>query len=113
MTPGCTAEACDFRDFHSDFIKLNAAVFGVSPDTGLSHQKFIQKHNLPFTLLCDVDHKVAKQYGAWGKKTLYGKEYTGVLRTTFIISPDGIVRHVFTNVKVKGHVESILSLLKQ
>lgn len=111
-TPGCTTEACDFRDNLSAFNALNAVVLGLSPDSVKMHQSFIAKESLNFTLLSDVDKKVLKLYGAWGVKKLYGKEYEGVLRTTFLINPEGKIVHIWRNVKVKGHIQAIKDKLE-
>jgi peroxiredoxin Q/BCP len=110
-TPGCTKEACSFRDSISAFGNKNAEVFGVSPDSVKSHQNFIQKQNLNFNLLSDPDHEVAETYGAWGEKSLYGKKYMGILRTTFVIGKDGKIKKVFEKVKPEGHAEEILNTL--
>jgi len=110
-TSSCTKEACSFRD-NLDVIKMkNATVLGVSPDSVKSHQNFINKHNLNFTLLSDPDHKVAEAYDAWGEKNMYGKKYWGILRSTFIIGKDGIIKHVFKKVKTAVHGEEVLEVL--
>ena len=109
-TPGCTTEACDFRD-NINRLAAKAAVLGVSPDSVASHMKFREKHDLNFPLLSDPDRKVLKAYGAWGEKKLYGKITLGVIRTTCIIDSSGTVRKVWTNVKVKGHVDEVLAQL--
>lgn len=113
MTSGCTTEACDFRDFHPDFKKLKTVVLGVSADPQKSHQKFRDKHDLPFTLLSDEDKKVVEKYGVWKEKSMYGSKYMGIERTTVIIGPDGKIRKIFPKVKVKGHVEEVLKTLKE
>lgn len=100
-TSGCTKEACDFTDQKMDYSNLNAEILGVSPDSIESHQKFIQKHNLGITLLSDAEKKVMKTYGAWGLKKNYGKEYEGVIRSTFLISPDQKIAAVWNKVKVR------------
>lgn len=110
-TPGCTKEACSFRDHHRAFLKKNVAVYGVSPDGEKSHQKFTEKYNLPFPLLSDPDHRVASAYGAWGKKKLYGRTFNGILRSTFVIGPDGRILHVFDKVKVETHADDVLEAL--
>ncbi|PID20773.1 thioredoxin-dependent thiol peroxidase [Sporosarcina sp. P3] len=112
-TPGCTTEACDFRDAQADFEGLNAVVLGVSPDHAASHQKFIAKHGLPFSLLVDEDHAVAEQYGVWKLKKNFGKEYMGIERSTFLIDPTGTVVKEWRKVRVKGHVEDALATLEQ
>ncbi|KAA3660296.1 MAG: thioredoxin-dependent thiol peroxidase [Calditrichaeota bacterium] len=111
-TPGCTTEACDFRDNIALINKKDTVVLGVSPDDVASHQKFISKQNLNFTLLSDPDHKVAEMYGAWGEKKNYGKTYLGLIRSTFIIGKDGLIKEAFYNVRAKGHVARILSHLE-
>jgi peroxiredoxin Q/BCP len=110
-TPGCTREACHFRDEHSALEKAGAVVLGVSPDGATSHQKFATKYSLPFTLLSDTEHKVADAYGVWGEKSLYGRKFIGLTRATFLIDPQGTVKHVWPKVKVDGHVAQVLSAL--
>ena len=112
-TPGCTKEACDFRDNLLELNGLSAVVLGVSPDSVKSHQSFIEKEKLNFTLLSDSNKNVLKAYGAWGLKKLYGKEYEGVIRSTFIINPQGKIAFMWKNVKVKGHIEAIKEKLKE
>jgi len=109
MTPGCTTEACDFRNAYEEFSHLNAVIIGVSPDPIERHQKFIDKHGLPFHLLSDEDHKVASDYGVWKLKKNFGREYYGIERSTFIIDPDGNIVKAFRKVRVKGHVEEALA----
>jgi peroxiredoxin Q/BCP len=109
-TPGCTTEACDFRD-NLNILQNYAMVVGVSPDSIESHKKFKEKYGLNFILLSDENKEVMKQYGAYGKKVMYGKETEGVIRSTFIISPDGSIKKAWKNVKAKGHVEQILKFL--
>ncbi|MDZ7766875.1 MAG: thioredoxin-dependent thiol peroxidase [Melioribacteraceae bacterium] len=111
-TSGCTTEACDFRDTHPNFKKVNAVVLGVSPDSIESHEKFSEKLNLPFKLLSDPDKKVLEKYGVWKEKSMYGRKYMGVERTTFIIDEKGKIQKIFPKVKVKGHVEKVLEELK-
>jgi thioredoxin-dependent peroxiredoxin len=111
-TPGCTTEACNFRDDHSAIVAAGAAVLGVSPDTLKSHDKFKAKYNLPFALLSDPDHEVAEMYGAWGEKKMYGKTYEGILRSTFIIDEEGKVVKVFPKVTPKDHSREVLEFLK-
>ena len=101
MTPGCTTEACDFRDAHEDFSTLNAVILGVSMDDANKHTKFIEKHGLPFSLLVDADHEVAEKYGVWILKKMYGKEYMGIERSTFLINEEGIVEKEWRKVKCK------------
>jgi peroxiredoxin Q/BCP len=110
-TPGCTREACHFRDEHSALEKAGAVVLGVSPDGTTSHQKFATKYSLPFPLLSDTEHKVADAYGVWGEKSLYGRKFIGLTRATFLIDPQGNVKHVWPKVKVDGHVAQVLSAL--
>lgn len=110
-TPGCTKEACSFRDHYAAFSRKKTVVFGISPDDERSHQKFTDKFELPFPLLCDTDHKVASAYGAWGKKALYGRTFMGILRSTFVIGPDGKIQHIFDKVKVDRHAEDVLEAL--
>jgi peroxiredoxin Q/BCP len=110
-TPGCTREACNFRDEHSTLTKAGAVVLGVSPDGATSHQKFATKYSLPFPLLSDTEHKVADAYGVWGEKSLYGRKFIGLTRATFLIDPQGNVKHVWPKVKVNGHVNEVLSML--
>ena len=112
-TPGCTTEACDFRDAHQSFEELNAVILGVSPDDEQMHTKFIEKHGLPFSLLIDDDHKVSEAYGVWKLKKNFGKEYMGIERSTFLIDPTGTVVKEWRKVKVAGHVEEALNTLKE
>ena len=102
-TSGCTKEACGFRDSWKDVQRTGAVVLGVSPDGVASHQKFKRKYDLPFPLLADTDHRVAEAYGAWGEKSMYGRRYKGILRTTFVIDGEGRIAHVFEKVKPEGH----------
>ena len=111
-TPGCTKEACSFRDSWAALRSRGAVVLGLSPDSPERHGKFKAKHELPFTLLADPDRAVLKAYGAFGKKTMYGKEVEGVIRSTFVIGPDGIVAKVFPKVKPEGHAEEVLEALE-
>jgi peroxiredoxin Q/BCP len=110
-TPGCTIEACEFRDLRGSFAGKNAAVVGISPDSPESHAKFAGKFSLPFTLLCDPSHETAEKYGAWGEKSLYGKLSMGILRTTVIIDENGKVEKIFRKVKAGGHAAEVLSAL--
>lgn len=112
MTPGCTTEACDFRDAYEDFSSLDAVILGVSMDDANRHTKFIEKHGLPFSLLVDEDHTVAEAYGVWVLKKNFGKEYMGIERTTFLIDENGIVKQEWRKVKVKNHIEEVLNTLK-
>ena len=111
-TPGCTTEACEFRDAWSDVKRTGAVVLGVSPDTAASHKKFKTKFKLPFPLLADPNHKVAERYGAWGERSMYGRKFMGILRTTFVIGPDGRILKVFERVKPKGHAAEVLKSLQ-
>ncbi len=110
-TPGCTTEACSFRDEHAAFKKKGAVVIGVSPDSPKKHVKFIEKFSLPFTLLADEDHKVAEAYGVWVEKSMYGKTYMGVERSTFVIGPDGKLKAVYRKVKPAEHTAEVLAAL--
>ena len=110
-TPGCTKEACNFRDDYSDYEKAGVAILGVSPDTVASHVKFKQKFQLPFPLLADEGHKVCDLYGVWGPKKFVGKEYEGVLRTTFLIDGNGNILKVFEKVRPAEHSQEVLSAL--
>ncbi|GAB4332918.1 MAG: thioredoxin-dependent thiol peroxidase [Calditrichia bacterium] len=107
-TSGCTMEACSFRDNLTEFNKLDAVVLGVSPDSVKSHQNFKKKHELNFPLLSDPEHKVAEMYGAWGEKSMYGRKYMGIIRSTFIIGKDGVIKKVYPKVKAAGHAEQVL-----
>ena len=111
-TPGCTTEACNFRDDCSDYSKAGVTILGVSPDSSSSHAKFKAKYGLPFTLLADTEHKVCELYSVWGLKKNYGREYMGVFRTTYLIDEQGKIVHVFENVKPAGHSAEILEKLK-
>ena len=112
-TPGCTKEACGFRDLSADFEKVDAVILGVSPDAIDSHQKFATKHKLLFPLLSDPDSAVAKAYGVWKQKNLYGKKYMGVERTTFVIDRTGRIAQIYPKVKVEGHVADVLGFLTE
>ncbi len=110
-TSGCTAQACSLRDGYSELAGKGYQVVGVSPDSAKSHRGFIEKHSLNFTLIADTDNSIMKAYGAWGKKKMYGKEYEGVLRTTFIIDQYGIIEHVITKVDTAAHTQQILDII--
>ena len=110
-TPGCTQEACDFRDSISVVTKKKGVVFGISADSLEAHGKFAKKFGLPFTLLSDPDKKVIQKYEAWGEKSMYGRKYMGIFRSTYVIDEKGKILKVFSNVKVPGHVEEVLGLL--
>lgn len=110
-TPGCTTEACDFRDSWNLVQAAGARVYGLSKDSVKSHQNFIAKHELNFRLLSDPEAQLLKALGSFGKKVMYGKEVEGILRSTFLIDPQGVVRHAWPKVSVKGHVEEVLGIL--
>lgn len=112
-TPGCTKEACGFRDRLPEYDQSNVAVLGISPDSVEDVTKFATKFNLTFPLLADADHSIAEAYGVWGQKTMAGNTYMGVHRTTFLIAKDGTIRHVFEKVKPEGHDAEVLAWLKQ
>lgn len=112
-TPGCTKEACGFRDLWSDIEQTGTVVLGVSPDDGASHRKFVDKYQLPFTLLSDPDKKVMEKYGAWGEKNMYGKKTMGVIRSTVLIGPDGKVKKHWKRVaKAESHPEKVLEAIQ-
>ena len=111
MTPGCTTEACDFRDQFKKF--KNTTILGVSVDSPERHRKFIDKYNLPFELIADENKKICKKYGVWQEKKLYGKTFMGIVRSTFIIDKAGTVKKIIPKVKVKGHVEEVVEILKK
>ena len=108
-TPGCTAAACSLRDHFQELKDRGYALLGVSPDKPTKHQKFIDKYDLPMPLLADEEHRVMEAYGTWGRKKFMGREYDGVLRTTFVIGADGKIDRVYTKVKTKAHAEQILA----
>jgi peroxiredoxin Q/BCP len=110
-TPGCTVEACDFRDNLARVQAAGALLFGVSKDTLASHEKFQKKHSLPFPLLSDAGNTVALAYGAFGKKLMYGRPVEGTIRSTYVVGPDGVIAHVWSPVRVNGHVEAVLAAL--
>lgn len=107
-TPGCTAESCDFRDNIKKFEKKNTVIIGVSADSVKSHRKFTEKYNLPFTLLSDETNEMLITYGVWQEKTMYGRKYMGIVRTTFIINEKGVIEKIYEKVKVQGHAEEVL-----
>jgi peroxiredoxin Q/BCP len=111
-TPGCTTESCGFRDEFAGLRKKKAAVIGISPDTVAAQAKFKAKYSLPFTLLADADHKTAEDYGVWKEKSMYGRKYMGIERTTFLIGADGKIRKIFRKVKPAGHAAEVLAALK-
>ena len=112
-TPGCTKEACAFRDLSAEFAAKGAVILGVSPDSAESHLKFRDKFHLPFPLLADPDHAVAERYGVWKEKKNYGRTYMGIERTTVVIARDGQVKKVFPRVRVDGHAEQVLKALEE
>jgi peroxiredoxin Q/BCP len=111
-TPGCTTEVCNFRDDYSVYQEAGVTILGISPDTVKSHTKFKTKFDLPFTLLADEGHQVCDAYGVWGPKKFMGREYEGVLRTTYLIDKDGVISHVFENVKPADHSVEVLEALR-
>lgn len=113
MTPGCTTEACDFRDRLPEIEEAGAVVLGVSPDSTQSHVKFATKHDLQFPLLADPEAVVAQKYGVWQEKSLYGRKFMGIVRTTFLIDREGKVARVWRNVKVSGHVDEVLESVRE
>jgi peroxiredoxin Q/BCP len=110
-TPGCTKEACAFRDGFADFKKKGAVVLGVSPDSVKSHDKFVEKFKLPFTLLADEDRRIVQDYGVWGEKSFMGRRYMGVYRVTFLIGPDGVIKKIWPKVKPEEHAAEVLAAL--
>jgi peroxiredoxin Q/BCP len=112
MTPGCTIEACSFRDHNDRITALGAKIVGISADSSASHTKFVAKHDLNFPLLADPDNKVTRLYGVYKMKSLYGREFMGIERTTFVIDKSGVVRRVFAKVKVNGHTDEVIEALK-
>lgn len=111
-TPGCTKESCEFRDNAKKFTKDDTVIVGVSPDKAAAQSKFKDKFDLPFTLLADTEHKAAGDYGVWKEKSMYGKKYMGIERTTFLIGKDGRIRKIFHKVKPEGHAEEVYQALK-
>ncbi len=111
-TPGCTTESCSFRDNTAVFADANATIVGISPDKPTAQAKFATKFSLPFTLFADADHAVCEAYGVWVEKSMYGKKYMGVDRSTFVIRPDGKISHVFRKVKIDGHTEQVLEAVR-
>jgi len=110
-TPGCTAESCDLRDNYEMWLSKGYKVVGVSPDSQQSHLKFIAKFDLPFPLISDTEKVIIKAYGAWGLKKMYGKEYEGLIRTTFVINENGVIEYIFSKVKTKEHSKQILEVI--
>lgn len=113
MTPGCTTQACDFRDSYSDFSELDCVILGISTDPKEKHDRFIEKYNLPFLLLVDEEHQVAEMYEVWKLKKNFGKEYMGIERSTFVIDKEGKLVKEWRKVKVKDHVEEVLTYVKE
>ena len=111
-TPGCTKEACSFRDTYKDIKKTGVVLLGISKDTSASQKKFQEKFSLPFPLLADPEKKIANQFGVVKEKNMYGKKVKGIARTTFVIGPEGKIKHIFNNVKPEGHAEEVLAYLK-
>jgi len=112
-TSGCTMEAVDFTDYSNKFEKMNAVIIGISPDSPKSHVRFMEKHGLKIKLLSDESHEVLEKYGVWQLKKMYGREYYGVVRSTFLISPEGEIEHEWRKVRVKGHVGEVLKKLEE
>jgi peroxiredoxin Q/BCP len=110
-TPGCTKEACEFRDFSKQFAKQNTEIVGISPDKPEAQAEFAAKYGLPNTFVADPDHKIAEAYGVWKEKSMYGRKYMGIERTTFLIDPDGNIAKIFPKVKVEGHAGEVLRAL--
>ena len=111
-TPGCTQESCDFRDMFPDFQGVNAEIIGMSKDSPASHDKFKTKYDFPFTLASDENGTTCEDYGVWVEKNMYGKKYMGIQRATFLIDEDGNIAHIWPKVKVKGHAEDVLTVIK-
>jgi peroxiredoxin Q/BCP len=109
FTPGCTTEACEFRDLYEKIQETGAVVLGVSPDSPESHEKFIAEHGLPYSLVADQDHRIAEAYGVWKEKSMYGKKFMGIERSTFVVGPDGRVKKIFRRVKPAGHAKEVLA----
>lgn len=112
-TPGCTQQACDFRDALKEFQKAGVKIFGVSPDSAQSHNKFIEKYELPFPLLVDAEKELAQAYGVWSLKKNYGREYWGIVRSTFLIGAHGKIQKIWRNVRVKDHVTAVLAEVRE
>ena len=110
-TPGCTVEACEFRDASKTFSKKKAAIIGISPDKAAAHTKFAAKYDLPYTLVADPEHAIAEAYGVWKEKSMYGRKYMGIERTTFVIDEKGKIAHIFAKVKPAGHAAEVLEAL--
>ena len=112
LTPGCTTEACNFRDDFPSFQKLNTAILGISKDSVKRHATFAEKYKLPFLLLSDESGDVCEQYGVWQEKSMYGKKYMGIVRSTYLIDPEGVIARVYSKVKVKDHASELLQDLE-
>jgi thioredoxin-dependent peroxiredoxin len=112
-TPGCTKEACEFRDAQKTFTRKNAAIVGISPDKAAAHAKFAEKYSLPYTLVPDPDHAIAEAYGVWKEKSMYGRKYMGIERTTFVIDEKGKIAKIFAKVKPAGHAAEVIEALAQ
>ena len=113
MSPGCTTQACDFRDKHESFGELDAVIVGISPDPAEDHKTFINKHDLPFELLADEDHKISEEFDVWKLKKMFGKEFMGVVRSTFILDKEGVLVKEFRDISVEGHVEEALQYIRE
>jgi len=111
FTPGCTTEACEFRDMYGKIVEQEAVVLGVSPDSPESHEKFIAEHGLPYSLVADEDHAIANAYGVWKEKSMYGKTFMGIERSTFVVGPDGRITKIFRKVKAAGHAKEVLEAI--
>jgi len=111
-TPGCTQESCDFRDLHPDFMAVDAVIFGISKDSVVSHGKFKEKFQLPFPLLSDATGQTCEDYGVWVEKSMYGKKYFGIERSTFLIGPDGSIKKIWRKVKVGGHAREVFEAIQ-
>ena len=111
-TPGCTTEACSFRDDYSSYEQAGVVILGISADSVASHAKFKAKYHLPFNLLADTDHTVCEKYGVWGRKKMMGREYDGIFRTSYLVGTDGKIKKVFADVKPAGHSQEVLAALK-
>lgn len=113
LTPGCTQQACDFRDRYADLLAQGVVLLGVSPDSVKSHVRFAQKHDLPFPLLADEDQAVATAYGVWQEKSMYGRSFMGIVRTTFLIDEEGTITRIWPKVKVAGHGDEVLAVVSE
>jgi peroxiredoxin Q/BCP len=111
-TPGCTKEACQFRDLFPDFTGSGATVLGISPNDADSHDRFVDKYGLPFTLLADPGHEIAERYGVWKEKSNYGRKYMGIVRSTFLIDEDGMIQRIWRNVRANGHARRVLESIQ-